>query len=133
MNLTHTINKPLDFVFDYLTNMQKFVSIHPVITKIEDKGSENYLVHETLNYGFPISFTYSVKIEKNKDQNSVVMTATVMKFTKVEMIFKLFSENDSTRIEETVNFNTIFPMKQILQKIFKKQHVVLFKNLEAAK
>ena len=61
------------------------------------------------------------------------MTATVMKFTKVEMIFILFSENDITRIEETVNFNTIFPMKQVLQKIFKKQHIELFKNLEATK
>ncbi len=47
------------------------------------------------------------------------MTATVMKFTKVEMIFKLFSENEITRIEEIVNFNTIFPMQKILQKCSK--------------
>ena len=58
MNLIFRVNKPIDTVFDYLTDMQKFVSVHPLISKIDDLSGNNYLVHETLKVGFiPFSFT----------------------------------------------------------------------------
>ncbi|MBK7882465.1 MAG: hypothetical protein IPJ81_00470 [Chitinophagaceae bacterium] len=114
--------------------MKKFVSVHPVITKIDTLGNNNYLVHETLKIGFiPFSFTYPVTIESNDFDKSVIIRATVMKFTKIEMIFKLSSYNGLTKIDETINFNTFLPVKPIMQKIFRKQHQQLFKNIEQAK
>ena len=57
MKLSFRIHKKSDLVFDYLTDMQKFVSVHPVISKIDNTGQESYLVHETLKFGFiPFSF-----------------------------------------------------------------------------
>ena len=59
MVLTYSINKPVEIVYDCLTDMQKFVSVHPIIYKIENKGENEYLVFETLKVLFiPVSFTY---------------------------------------------------------------------------
>lgn len=134
MKLTFKIKREANFVFAYLTDMQKFVSIHPVISQIDQTGANEYLVHETLKLGFiPVSFTYPVTIEKSQVDKAVVMRATVMKMTKIEMTFVLKAENGVTTIEETIEFKSLLPIKPIMQAIFKKQHAQLFKNLEALK
>jgi hypothetical protein len=51
---------------NYLADTNKFTSVHPVITKLEPKGGDNYLVYETLKVGFiPFSFTYPVVIKSD--------------------------------------------------------------------
>jgi carbon monoxide dehydrogenase subunit G len=65
MKLSFKIHNNIDLIFGYLTNMQKFVSVHPVISKIDNTSNKNYLVDETLKFGFiPFSFTYPVTFEK---------------------------------------------------------------------
>jgi carbon monoxide dehydrogenase subunit G len=131
MKLKFRLKKTPDFIFDYLTDMQKFVSVHPVIFQIDNTGNESYLVHETLKMGFiPFSFTYPVTIEKNNIEKIVIIRATVMKLTKIEMKFVLKTDNDYTIIEEVINFKSPLPLKFIMQRIFKKHHSQLFKNIE---
>ena len=131
MELSFRLKKKSDFIFDYLTDMQKFVSVHPVISKIDNTGNESYLVHETLKMGLiSFSFTYPVAIEKNHIEKVVIIRATVMKLTKIEMKFVLKTDNDYTLIEENIQFNSPLPVKFIMQSIFKKQHNQLFKNIE---
>lgn len=131
MQLTHKIKKSPAFIFEYLTDVQKFVSVHPVITKMDVRGNNNYLVHETLKMGFiPISFTYTASIDGKPESNTVIMNATVMKFTKIEMIFILKPDGDNTFVEETINFKSPLPIKSIMQKIFRKQHEQLFRSIE---
>jgi carbon monoxide dehydrogenase subunit G len=134
MKLSFRVHKNLDLVFGYLTDMQKFVSAHPVISQIDNIGSENYLVHETLKFGFILfSFTYPVTIEKNTIDKTVIIRATVFKLTKIEMKFVLRADNDYTIIDEEINFKSPLPVKFIMQSIFKKQHDQLFKNIEMDK
>lgn len=134
MKLTHRINKKTDFIFDYLTDMQKFVSVHPVITKINKTGNFSYLVYETLKLGFiPVSFTYPITIESNSLNKLVIMRTTVMKLTKIEMTFILKADNDFTVIEEDIIFKSLLPIKSIMRSVFKKQHEQLFQNIEALK
>jgi len=131
LDLSFTLNKPPDLIFDYLTDMQKFVSVHPVISKIDKTGNDSYLVYETLKLGFiPFSFTYPVTIEKNSNDKVVVIRATVMKVTKIEMKFVLKTDNDHTIVEENIQFRSPLPIKFIMQSIFRKQHNQLFKNIE---
>lgn len=131
MKLTFKLNKPADFVFDYLTDMQKFVSIHPVITQIDKTGGDSYLVHETLKFGFiPISFTYPFIIEKNIIDKVVTFRATVFKLTKIEMKFTLKEDKNCTYVEEQILFKSPFPIHFIMKTIFRKQHLELFKNIE---
>ncbi|MES2592632.1 MAG: SRPBCC domain-containing protein [Bacteroidota bacterium] len=129
MKLTYKINKPSEVIFNFLTDMQKFASVHPVITQIDNLGGNNYLVHETLKLGvIPFSFTYPVTIEDNAAEQLVVMRATVMRFTKIEIYFIIKSVNGSSIIEETIHFNSPL-LSPVLQHIFRKQHNKLFKNI----
>ncbi len=132
MILNFTVDKPIDLVYDHLTDMQKFVSIHPIIYKIENKGADNYLVFETLKVLFiPISFTYPVKVAADKQKNEVIINAVVKKMTHVQMHFVLKNENGKTSVTETIDFRSPLPVKAILEKIFSKQHADLFKNMNA--
>lgn len=131
MKLSFRVHKNIDFIFDYLTDMQKFSSVHPVISKIENTRNESYLVYETLKFGFiPLSFTYPVIIKKNTVAKTVTILATVFKITKIEMKFALCADNDFTIIDEEIYFTSPLPVTFIMQRIFKKQHSQLFKNIE---
>jgi carbon monoxide dehydrogenase subunit G len=133
MKLSFRVHINLDVVFDYVTDMQKFVSVHPVIFQIDNIGNERFLVHETLKFGFiPFSFTYPVTIEKSSVDKTVIIRATVFKLTKIEMKFVLRADNDYTHINEEITFQSPLPVKFIMQRIFKKQHEQLFKNMETA-
>lgn len=131
MELTFRLKKSSEYIFDYLTNMQKFVSVHPVISHIDKTGNAHYLVHETLKVGFiPFSFTYPVSIIKNRTEKIVILNATVFKIVKVEMKFVLKEDNEHTIVEENIQFKSHFPIKFFMKNIFKKQHHQLFKNIE---
>lgn len=131
MNITYTLNKSEDFIFDYLTNMEKFVSIHPVISKMQKIGHNNYKVHETLKFGLiPYSFTYSATVESDLPNRQVVMKAVVMGFNKINICFKITEAMGQTIVHEEVSFKTLLPIKGMMRKVFREQHALLFKNLE---
>ncbi len=132
MNLTFTVNQQIETVFDYLTDMQKFVSVHPVITKIVKTSENNYLVHETLKLGYlPIYFTYPVTVEQSFNDKIVTIHATIMKLAEINMSYRLSRENNLTVIHESISFKSILPVRTIMESIFTKQHTILFKNIEA--
>lgn len=130
MNLSFTLHKDFDFVFDYLTDMQKYVSVHPVIFRIDQTGDDSFLIHERLKLGFiPFSFSYPATVKK-LSADTVHMRATVFRFTKIEMKFVLKSNTGVTTINEEIDFHSPLPVKFILQRIFRKQHAQLFRNIE---
>ena len=132
MQLTFNLQQPIEMVFDYLTDMQKFVSVHPVITQIDWLLANKYLVHETLKFGFiPVSFTYPVTIDQNDKDKTIVIRATVMKIIKVEMNYKLDRFNGLTTIDETITIKSPLPIQAVMERIFRKQHGLLFQNIEA--
>lgn len=131
MILYHQSRKSPDFIFEYLTDVDKFVSIHPVITKMKILEKDDYLVYETLKVGFiPISFTYKTKIEANLTNKAIVFRVTVMGFTKIKMSFIISAANSFTAVEENIEFITFNPFQFILKRLFKKQHKKMFQNLE---
>ena len=131
MELSFRLKKTSDFIFDYLTDMRKFVSVHPVIFKIDKTGKNSYLVHEKLKLGIiPFSFSYPVTIEKNNIDKVIIIHATVMKLTEIVMKFVLKTENGETIVEENIKFKSRLPIIFIMESIFRKQHGQLFKNIE---
>jgi carbon monoxide dehydrogenase subunit G len=128
--LTFEVKKPLETVFENLTDMQKFVSFHPVIDKIAPISGNKYRVNETLRFGFmPVTFQYYVSMSSNLSNKTVEMKATVLKFTKIKMNFVLKSVENFTVITESIHFKSPFPVKGIMSRIFKKQHQILFENM----
>jgi len=131
MILKFKIDKSPKLVYDYLTDMTKFVLVHPVITKIDKIGDAEYLIHETLKFGFlPLNFTYPVSIDQNFKEKTVEMNAIVMKLTKIKLKFSITPEDEFAIIEEKISIKSMFPIKSILQSIFRKQHKILFQNIE---
>ena len=131
MILKFKIDKSPKLVYDYLTDMTKFVRVHPVITKIDKIGDTEYLIHETLKLGFlPLNFTYPVSIDQNSVEKTVEMNAIVMKLTKIKLKFSITPEDEFTIIEEKISIKSMLPIKSILQSIFRKQHKILFQNIE---
>lgn len=131
MELSFRVKKTSEFVFEYLTDMQKFVSVHPVIFQMDKTGMDSYLVHETLKFGLvPFSFTYPVVIEKSSIDKVVTIRATVFKLTKIVMKFVLRADNDYNDIEENIQFKSPLPVEFIMKRVFRKQHIQLFKNIE---
>ena len=130
MNLEFELQQPIELVFDYLTDMQKFVSVHPVISRIEPISDKQYLVYETLKLGpIPFSFTYSVTVNSHEQDNTIEIRATIMKFTKINMRYRLLPLVTGTKVEETIVFRSYLPVKFVMQNIFRKQHALLFKNI----
>jgi carbon monoxide dehydrogenase subunit G len=130
MELHFKLDKNVDFVFAYLTDMQKFVAVHPIIYKIKNTGNNRYLVYEKLKLGFiPVSFTYPVRVEQNEGDQRVFITATVFGITKIEMKFVLSSQKNCTYVQETITFSSPLPIKRLMMRIFRKQHHLLFKNI----
>jgi carbon monoxide dehydrogenase subunit G len=130
MQLFFKVQKPLDFVFNYLTDMQLFASVHPVITRIDHEGNNYYKVFETIQLGpIPVSFTYKAILEFDHSQNKVTIIATVMRFTKIEMYFHLSEQYGCCTINESIQFRSVLPIKGIMKNIFKSQHTKLFGNI----
>lgn len=130
MKLSYRINRSTVYVFDYLTDMDKFASAHPVITKINKQADGIYLVYETLTLGIiPFSFKYSVAVSGYPLENIIVMKATISGSTAIEMTFSLKADRNFTVVEENIAFKSYWPVKSILQRVFKNQHEKLFNNI----
>jgi hypothetical protein len=129
--LNYEILKPISEVYYYLSDMNKYVLVHPIIYKI-DKISENYYsIFETLKIGlFPIKVKYPAQIDCDFKAKRIKMTAQVLKMIKIEIVFNLKTSGTKTSIEETITFNSFIPIGIFLASIFKNQHQILFKNIE---
>lgn len=131
MKLMHTLPTTPEIVFQYLTDVNLFASIHPVISKIESKGNDHYLVYETLKMGpIRVAFTYPVEIHHDISKSYIHMKAVIFKLTTVEMSFTLRAENGITTIEENIDVKSIPPMNYMTLNVIKTQHHVLFNNIE---
>ena len=131
IQLQHPVKKPIAVVFQFLTDVQQFVSVHPVIYRMEKTGENQYKVFERLTLGFiPYNFTYTATIENDSTQKTVSMKASVMKVIDIEMRFELSEEKEGTTVNETIHFASFLPIKSLMAKIFSTQHKALFANIE---
>ncbi len=131
MKLSFNSVKDPDFIFEQLSNTQKFVAIHPVISRMQPTGSDSFLVYETLKFGpLPFYFTYPATVEADAALKKVVMRATVFKLVHVAITFLISGKQGGAGIEETIHFRSVLPVKFFMQKVFREQHTQLFRNLE---
>ena len=131
MLLRFTLTQPADVVFGYLADPQKFVSVHPVIAKIESLRADRYRVYETLKVGrLPFSFTYLATFAPDPAGKTVRIDATVFGLTRIAMAFRVFSQDGKTVVEEEVSFRSVLPVKPVMEKVFREQHHRLFQNIE---
>lgn len=122
-------------VFEYLTEISKFISIHPVIYKMDKIGPNEYMTYEHLKMGFmPISLKYPSTIEGNPAQKTVIMQAEIFKIATIHMHYSLKStEEGFCEVTEEVHVKCFLPIKKTILDIFKKHHQEMFDKLSAMK
>lgn len=131
MLLRFTLAQPADVVFDHLTDPHKFVSVHPVISRMEPLGTNRYRVYETLRLGgLPFSFTYRAAISADEAAKTVRIDASVFGLTRIDMHFRVVEQDGKTVVEEDVTFQSVLPVKPLMEKVFRQQHRRLFQNIE---
>ena len=132
MNLSFKVKKSSGHIFRFLSDPKLFVAVHPVITRMQPNADGSYKVYETLRFG-PIqhSFTYQATIRAMQAENTVIIQATVIKLIRVKIIMRLKKMQVGTLVEEEMEFKNAFLFRPVLQRIFREQHSLLFKNIEA--
>jgi carbon monoxide dehydrogenase subunit G len=130
MELTFRVKKGVETVFEHLSDMSKFVKVHPIIHRIDPLGGNRYRIHEKLKFGpVPFAFTYVASVEGRRSDMTVVIRATVFKVTRIEMTFKLNGNDHETEVKENVVFSTPLLIKSLMRRVFKEQHQILFENI----
>jgi carbon monoxide dehydrogenase subunit G len=130
MKIQFKVKKPLPDVAAYLSQPALFTEIHPAIYKIEPLGDNRYRFFERLNLGFiPFAFSYTGTIDK-KSANQIEMHATVFGFVNIHIQFDLTTIEGGTLVTETVVFKSFLPIGFVMERVFKKVHQELFRNLE---
>lgn len=130
MILRFNVGQNLATVFQHISEPEKFVSVHPLIFKMDVIDAFRYKVHEKVRIGWiPIRFTYNVEIENN-GTNEVIMRAVIFKITRLNLHFKLTEEGEVTCISEDAKVTAPFPVKYIMYKILARQHQLMFSNIE---
>ena len=77
----------------------------------------------------PILFTYPVTINGNDQDKTIEMNARIFKLITVNMKFRISTETEKTLVREEIKIDAPFPVKNIMESIFKKQHTRLFENI----
>jgi carbon monoxide dehydrogenase subunit G len=132
MILTFRVQRGIDHVFTYLSDMEKFVTVHPVISKIEAISDDTFRVYETLKLGYiPFSFTYPASVTKNPSEKIIVIRATVFRLTRIVIHFRLRTDQTHTIVDEEIVFSSPLPVVFLMKRVFREQHERLFRNIEA--
>lgn len=132
MILNHQLRQPIETVVAYLTDFQKYQSIHPLITKVEALPDGTYRIHERF-LSSPLIFTYPATITSDVQDKTVEMKATIMQFIKVTMTFKFVGTIIGSSVIEEIDIRAPFPIRFLMEPIFRRAHTLLFKNLDALK
>lgn len=129
MELTFRIKKDESTIKQYLTNAELFVSVHPLIYKMEHVGQHRYKVFEEVKVGFvTCRFAYPASVIQG--DNGVTINATVFGLAKISMDFTFLNDGDFTLVNEKVIVKSALPIKNFIYALFEKQHGILFANIE---
>ena len=130
MILNHTIAKPVEQVYPYLSDMEKFVQVHPVVYKVEKIGETEYQFCEKIKIIFiPFDFKYKVNLKSILHNKDVEMHSNVKKGVHLELKFSFLSRNNSTHVEEIILIKSNFFVRLVFQSVIKRVHKKMFKNI----
>ena len=123
------VKKDIFTIRQQLTDVEKFVIVHPLIYKMTDLGGNKYKVYEKIKIGIiPLRFTYKAFITHDKDYVKIV--ATVMGMTSISMFFTFQEEDKVTVIHEKLIIKYPLPIKNYMNRLIEKQHKTMFNNIE---
>ena len=131
MIVIHRIHKSSTFIFEALSKMETFATLHPVVNKIELVGREQYLFFESLKIGLlSFAFSYPVFVHSIEAQQRIIMKATIFDKILLNVNFDITGQNDFCVVREEITITTWLPIRTVMKMIVVKHHKQLFANLE---
>jgi carbon monoxide dehydrogenase subunit G len=131
LKLTFSLTADPEKVFQYLSQPELFVSVHPVVYKMEAIGPDKYRVFEKIRLGFiPYSFNYEAEMSGDRHKQQVHVMAVVQKHTRIEMLFSIKPGNNGTVVEEELRITSPLPIRGFMEKFIRRQHNFLFANID---
>lgn len=129
-DMTFHVNKSAEEVFNYISQPDLFVSIHPVIYKIQELEIGNWKIFEKLHFaGIPFSFSYPASIQCDSVSRQININAVVKNIVAIDLIFQIQKNVDASKVFEQVKITSLFPVHPFVKSVFLKQHQVLFNKL----
>ena len=110
--------------------MQKFQSVHPIITKIIQLDDGQYRAYEKLPLPiFSMNISYPFSITYDHNQHTVHMKAIVMRFIDIIIDVKINQLPDHTVVDEIIDIHAPWPLPFFIKGVFRRQHDLLFANI----
>jgi carbon monoxide dehydrogenase subunit G len=134
MPLQLTANLPAapEQVWPYFTEMDRFVSVHPLIVSAKPLPDGRYRIRERSPYAPWLGgiTRYTARIEPLESHRLVRMHGRVAGgLVKLELTFRLEPTATGTHLQETVQFRSGLPVAPLLRGVFRKAHTQLFQQL----
>jgi len=90
MTLRYNISKPVNVIYDELSNIDYFVRFHPVVYKADCIGENEYVFYEKINFlFFPMKFNYKVNVCADNENKNIKMSSVVRKGVLLHLEFML--------------------------------------------
>lgn len=127
MELNYTFTKPIEEVYPYFFDLQKFASVHPVVQKIEEISENKYLFHEKMG---PFTFRYLVYRLPSEMPLQIVLSSTILRYLQLKLDIRLQPLDTGTQLQEKVSVQAPLPIKVLFLKLFPPIHYQLFKRIQ---
>jgi carbon monoxide dehydrogenase subunit G len=130
MKLNYLVPASVEEVFPYFADLKKFVDVHPVIFRIDELGSNEYLFYEKMDlFLFKYTFTYKVILESVDLNKRVVMHSKVQRGVYLHLTFSFDQEKGQTKIDEIVHIKAFPFIRAIFKPILRKSHLKLVNEI----
>ena len=130
MKLNYMIPASVEDVFPFFADLKKFVDVHPIIFRVDDLGSNEYLFYEKMEFFlFNYTFTYKVVLESVDLNRSVTMYSSVQRGVYLHLTFSFSQEESQTKISEIVRVEAYSFIRAFFKPILRKSHLKLVNEI----
>ncbi|MCF8450887.1 MAG: hypothetical protein K9G49_13525 [Taibaiella sp.] len=128
--IIHMLEHKLEDAYGFFFDLNKFVSVHPVIYKCDLLAENSYLFYERLKFaGLSLSFSYKVVIEHAVPHTQVIMFSEIRKGVTLRLIFDFSESNGKTKLTETIIFTGPFFIKSTFVSFLEKMYLKMVDNM----
>lgn len=129
--IDHQIQAPASVVWSYLSDLNKFAEVHPIICKVDTYGGGAYRLYERLPLG-PLSlrFSYPVQVTLDPQENIIRYVSKVLGIVVLDMRFHIVDRGDHSVTHEVIEIRSRLPVERYTAAECEKYHRMVFANIE---
>lgn len=131
IQIDHAIQAPASVVWSYLSDLNKFAEVHPIICRVDTYGDGAYRLYEKLPLGpFSFRFSYPVRVTLDLKESIIRYESTVLGIARLDMRFHIVDRGDHSVTHEVVEIRSRLPVERYTASECYKYHQMTFTNIE---